>query len=176
MMKRIHSLLEDEEYKDLLRQLEELEKDRVFCGHGMEHLLAVARIAWIRNLEEELGLARESVYLGALLHDLGRVDEYERGIPHQEAGRERAEYFLNKLEVAASEQEKILSAIGAHRRKHLTEAAEQQTAQTKQIEQTGEVLEDLLAWADKASRNCGFCQAYEACKWSREEKSHRLRY
>lgn len=172
MMEKINSLLMDEEYRSLLRRLEELEAERIFCGHGPEHLLAVARIAWIRNLEEDLGLDRESVYLSALLHDLGRVDEYESGIPHHEAGRERAEYFLNKLEVPLAEQEGILRAIGAHRRKNLPKEAEQ----IKEVRQTEEVLAALLAWADKASRNCGFCHAYEECKWSREEKDRRLRY
>lgn len=165
-MEKINSLFADEEYRSLLGRLEELESERIFCCHGIEHLLAVARIAWIRNLEEDLGLGKEEVYLAALLHDLGRIDEYERGVPHHEAGRERAEYFLNKLEVQGSEQENILRAIGAHRRKNFTES--------EQIKQTGESLGNILAWADKASRNCNFCHAYEACKWSREEKDRRL--
>ena len=155
----------DEEYKNLLLRLEELEKDRIFCGHGIEHLLAVARIAWIRNLEEDLGLNRESIYLSALLHDLGRIDEYERGSPHDEAGRERAQYFLDKLEVPGTEQEKVLRAVGEHRRKGSSAEV-----------YAKESLAEILAWADKASRNCGFCHAYEECKWSREEKSRRLQW
>ena len=56
----------------------------------------VARIAYIENLEAQLGLEKEDIYIAALLHDLGRVDEYESGIGHHIAGRKRARYFYRK--------------------------------------------------------------------------------
>lgn len=157
-MERVNMLLADKEYKELLERLEELEKDRSFCSHGMEHLLAVARIAWIRNLEEDLGLEKEAVYLSALLHDLGRVDEYQRGIPHQEAGRNRASYFLEKLGYPPQKRGLILDAVEGHRRRKAGEKG----------------LASLVAEADKASRDCGYCKAYDDCKWSPEEKNHSL--
>lgn len=157
-MERVNRLLADGEYKELLERLEELERDRIFCHHGMEHLLAVARIAWIRNLEEDLGLEKEAVYLSALLHDLGRVDEYERGKPHHEAGRNRALYFLEKLGYPVEKREQILKAVEGHRRR-----------------ETGEKgLASIVAEADKASRDCGYCKAYDDCRWSTEEKNHIL--
>lgn len=156
-MERVNRLLADTEYKNLLEHLEKLEENRRFCRHGLEHLLSVARIAWIRNLEEGLNFEKEAVYLSALLHDLGRIEEYERGIPHHEAGRERAAYFLEKLQYPAGKQKEILEAVEGHRKRE------------------GEAgLSVLLAKADKASRNCGYCKAYRECKWSREEKEHQF--
>lgn len=157
-MERVNRLLADKEYKELLERLKELEKDRIFCRHGMEHLLAVARIAWIRNLEENLGLEKEVVYLSALLHDLGRVDEYEYGRPHHEAGQIRAAYFLKKIGYPQQKREQILEAVEGHRRR-----------------ETGKKgLASVLAEADKASRDCGYCKAYDDCKWSMDEKNHSL--
>lgn len=157
MMERVNQLLADEEYKRLLERLEKLEENRRFCRHGLEHLLDVARIAWIWNLEEGFFLEKEDVYLSALLHDLGRVEEYEKGIPHHEAGKQLAAHFLEKLEYPKERQEEILRAVEGHRKKE---------------EQSG--LSMLLAKADKASRNCRYCKAYQDCKWSREEKERRL--
>lgn len=67
----------------LMAKLAALEKGRLFCSHQMDHLLAVARIAYIRNLERNLGLKKESIYAAALLHDIGKYAQYEEGIPHE---------------------------------------------------------------------------------------------
>ena len=50
----------------------------------------VARLAQIRNLKEQLGLDEEMIYLYALLHDIGRMKEYEQGISHAAASAEFA--------------------------------------------------------------------------------------
>ncbi len=195
-MERVHRLLADEEYRQSIKKLEKLEQDRIFCHHGIEHLLAVARIAWIENLEEKLGLEKEEIYLAALLHDLGRVDEYERGIPHHEAGKKRAEYFLRKLGAPKTQQKEILRAIGEHRTRNRTEdgarasvnraadgartsmnrTADGDRTSVNRTADPGGKLAALLAEADKSSRNCSYCQAYEACKWSEDEKNRPLRY
>lgn len=173
-MERVHRLLADEEYRQSIKKLEKLEQNRIFCHHGIEHLLTVARIAWIENLEEKLGLEKEEIYLAALLHDLGRVDEYERGIPHHEAGKKRAEYFLRKLGAPKTQQKEILRAIGEHRTRNRTEDGDR--ASVNRTADPGGKLATLLAEADKSSRNCSYCQAYEACKWSEDEKNRPLRY
>lgn len=186
-MERVHRLLADEEYRQSIKKLEKLEQNRIFCHHGIEHLLTVARIAWIENLEEKLGLEKEEIYLAALLHDLGRVDEYERGIPHHEAGKKRAEYFLRKLEMPKTRQKEILRAIGEHRRSSrnrtsdgdrasVNRAADGDRTSVNRTADPGGKLAVLLAEADKSSRNCSYCQAYEACKWSEDEKNRLLRY
>lgn len=48
-------------------------KDRIFCGHDMGHLLDVARLAWIFNLEANQEISKERIYAAALLHDIGGI-------------------------------------------------------------------------------------------------------
>ena len=62
MMERINRILSHPSYREYYGKLERLEKDRKFCRHQMGHLLDVARIACIRNLEEGLGLDKEIIY------------------------------------------------------------------------------------------------------------------
>lgn len=161
-MEYVEKLLTDREYRELLERLKELEQNRIYCHHGISHLFDVARIAYIENLEENLGLEKETIYIAALLHDLGRVDEYENGIGHEIAGKERAEYFLKKIGYPDKQQATVLDAIAKHRQK------------TENPTEKKEFLNRILAQADRESRNCRFCEAYESCKWSIEEKEHRM--
>ena len=71
-MERINWILNHPLYTSSYNQLKDLEKDRIFCCHQMPHLLDVARIAYIRNLEEHLGLDKEIIYAASLLHDIGK--------------------------------------------------------------------------------------------------------
>lgn len=84
-MEFVKKLLESVEYKNRLRKLKEMEQDRVYCRHDLDHFLHVARIACLLSVEQGLELDKEQVYLCALLHDLGRVEEYGAGISHAEA-------------------------------------------------------------------------------------------
>lgn len=161
-MEYVEKLSGDREYRQLLERLKELEKDRIYCHHGIGHLLDVARIAYIENLEAQLGLEKEDIYIAALLHDLGRVDEYESGIGHHIAGRKRARYFLQKIDYPWERQAVILDAIAEHRNKENIEGNE------------APMFHRILVKADRGSRNCRFCDAYESCKWSVEEKEHRI--
>ena len=68
---RKHPLFQ--EYYD---KLKEAERGRKFCRHQMEHLLDVARIAYILNLEQKLGIRKEVIYAAALLHDIGKYRQY----------------------------------------------------------------------------------------------------
>lgn len=56
----------------------------------------------------------------------------------------------------------ILDAIAEHRNKENIEGNE------------APMFHRILAKADRGSRNCRFCDAYESCKWSVEEKEHRI--
>ena len=69
-------LLQDQGYLALVKKLEEKEKQRLFCKHGLSHFLDVARIAWILTLEqtlqegmnvEHLAQQKDKIYLTALL-------------------------------------------------------------------------------------------------------------
>ena len=162
-MKRVNAIFRHPLYQTYYRQLEEAEQGRIFCRHQMTHLLDVARIAYIRSLEEGLGLDREVIYAAAVLHDIGKVLQYEEGIPHEITGEKIAAEILDGLagENAFSETEKamILTAIRGHRK----------------LRDEPEVLERLLYESDKASRMCFACPAEPQCDWSEEKKNKEIR-
>ena len=54
-MPRLNAVVNHEVYQTYYKRICECETDRVFCCHQMNHLLDVARIAYIKNLEEGLG-------------------------------------------------------------------------------------------------------------------------
>lgn len=159
-MKRVNAIWNSPLYQEAAESISVMEKDRIFCGHGVQHCLDVARIAWIWNLERDAGFSREIVYAAALLHDMGRAAEYQQGIPHHEASAELASQLLPECGFSKEEQELILSAIRQHR-----------SADGRQ-----EGLAALLYQADKASRCCFACEARKACKWSREKMNLEMDY
>ena len=148
-------------YQEHLARLAELERDRVFCRHGIGHLLDTARIAWIFNLEYNLGFRKEAVYAAALMHDIGKDEQYERGIPHEEASARIAREILDDMGAAFDESEcdAIVAAIREHRR--LPEGAS--------------LLGTMLYDADKASRTCFACPAREDCSWFSEKMNLSVR-
>ena len=106
-------------YAKYYQKLAEAEKERIFCCHQIGHLLDVARIAYIQNLEQKLGIRKEVIYGAAFLHDIGKYRQYSEGIPHEKASAEIAEVILNEAAGDAfSEGEKasILRAVLGHRR------------------------------------------------------------
>lgn len=78
---RVKAILKHKTYRKYYDQIEKIEKDRIFCRHQMPHLLDVARIAYITNLERNLGYDREVIYAAAILHDIGKSFQYEERIP-----------------------------------------------------------------------------------------------
>lgn len=154
-MERVQKIWQHPLYQKTFRQLQELEQDRIFCNHTLEHFLDVARLAWIETLERGVILEKSVVYAAALLHDLGRVQELTEGIPHQEAGAVLAAGILQDCGFSEEETDMIREAILAHRGL----AAEPGT------------LAEYLYRADKKSRNCFACAASAACKWSEEKKN-----
>ena len=114
-MKRVQAVWEHPLYQQNLKDLTRLEADRVFCRHTPEHFLDVARLAYIFALERKLNCSRELIYCTALLHDIGRAEQYTTGTPHDEAGARIAETILSDLDFSSEEKESILSAIEEHR-------------------------------------------------------------
>ena len=162
-MKRVNAILAHPLYRECYARLEELEKDRIFCRHQMTHLLDVARIAYISNMEQGLGIEKEVIYAAALLHDIGKYVQYEDGTPHEQWGEKIASEILGSLSEkdAFSDEENrmILTAIRGHRR----------------LREGAEVLEKLLYTSDKASRMCFACPAEGECDWSTEKKNMELK-
>ena len=80
-MPRLNAVVNHEVYQTYYKRICECETDRVFCCHQMNHLLDVARIAYIKNLEEGLGFDKELIYVAAVLHDIGKSFQYRQQIP-----------------------------------------------------------------------------------------------
>lgn len=158
MMEIIEEIRNHPLYVEYYEKLKNVERERKFCCHQMDHLLAVARIAYIVNLEQQMGIRKEVIYAAALLHDIGKYRQYAEKIPHEKASAELAERILADLpETAFTEEEKrdILRAILGHRRlrEDMTE------------------FEKLLYTSDKKSRMCFVCGAEHECDWSMEKKN-----
>lgn len=148
-MERVNKIINNSEFRELVDKLNNLEADRIYCRHNMEHFLDVARIGALLNEDEKCGYSRELIYAAALLHDLGRVSEYETGTPHDEASVLIAKRLLAACDFDEGEIETVAEAISSHRRYKLSEADKSFGA--------------LLYRADKMSRNCMLCDA-PGCK------------
>lgn len=157
-MKYVEKLLTETDYLKQMEQLEELEQERRFCRHGLNHVLDVARIAWIQVLEQELSYEKEDVYLTALLHDMGRIAEYQRGEAHHEAGVLEAQQYLDQIGYPNEKRTRILKAISEHREK----------------KKLNDDFTNIIKTADNRSRNCYFCKANRVCKWSEERKNRTI--
>lgn len=158
-MKRVNAIISHPIYREYYDRLKNLEQNRPFCRHQMTHLLDVARIAYIRSLEDHLDLDKEVIYAAAVLHDIGKSLQYEKKIPHEISSAKIAGEILNSLPAeaafSAGEMQTILTAIHGHRR----------------LREGAEPLERLLYESDKASRMCFACPAEPECDWSPEKKN-----
>ncbi len=154
-MKRVNELINDEEFIRLSKSIKQAETNRVFCRHGLSHSLDVARICYILNLEENLGIKKDVIYACALVHDLGRAIEYESGQPHHEAGGMIAPALLERAGFDEKETRLISEAVSLH----------------KEVGDTKNMLAVILFKADKLSRMCFDCDAKEECYWKEEKKN-----
>ena len=165
-MPRVDAVAAHPLFRAELAVIEAAEAERAFCRHGLSHLLDVARLAWIRALEEGLALDRELVYVAALLHDIGRAEQYRVGTPHDMAGERVAAEILGTLEdgdgFSGAERELVLAAVRGHR-------SHGGTADGGAFDLPG-----LIVWADHASRPCFACPAADACYWPAEKRNLNL--
>lgn len=157
-MERVNRICRHPLWRESMDRIRELERDRIFCRHDTVHCLDVARLAYMENLENGLGLEREQIYAAALLHDIGRHLQYLEGTPHEQGSAALAETILTDCGFSPAEREKIVSAILGHRTPEVKDG-----------------LAGLLYRADKASRLCLFCGAAEVCDWSPEKKNLTLK-
>lgn len=164
-MERVDAIWCHRRYQEQLERIELLERERVYCRHGLQHFLDVARIMWIGVLEEGLAaeLPRDVVYAAALLHDIGRAAQYEMGEPHDVAGVRIAREIMGTVDggcaFSREEQHLIADAIGAHR-----DGTDAVTP-----------LARALHRADKLSRPCFACSARAECNWPEEKRNIAIR-
>lgn len=155
MTERYQQILQNAQYKEEFNKILQYEQKRIFCRHTMEHFLDVARIMYILSLEEQVQISKDLIYATALLHDIGRAQEYENGIPHEEASIPIARSVLNNCNYSQEEIQLITDAIESHR----------------EITSTDNILSTYLYRADKLSRNCFSCPASEKCHWPDHKKN-----
>jgi uncharacterized protein len=157
-MENINIILNNKEYKQALEKLSEYEKNREFCNHTIEHFIDVSRIAYIMVLEEKLNVSKEVIYAIGLLHDIGRVKQYEEGIHHDIASVEMSKEILKETSLTDEEINIILNGIANHRK------------------ESDNKLEEIIYKADKLSRQCFNCKAEKECYWSSEKKNFKITY
>lgn len=159
-MERFQRIVGHEKYQETYERLQQLEKDREFCGHDMEHFLSVARISYLMILEKNLPVSKDIVYATALLHDLGRADQYEKGISHEEAGAMLAEEILKDCGYEEEERRFMTDTILKHR-----DGKDQE-----------ECFASIFYRADKLSRDCIHCKAKDKCYWPEDKKNNEYIY
>lgn len=157
-MENINIILNNKEYKHALEKLSEYERNREFCNHTIEHFMDVSRIAYIMVLEEKLNVSKEVIYAIGLLHDIGRVKQYEEGIHHDIASVEMSKEILKETSFTDEEINIILNGIANHRK------------------ESDNKLEEIIYKADKLSRQCFNCKAEKECYWSSEKKNFKITY
>ncbi len=148
-MERIGAILRNEDYRSNLKKNMQAEEERVYCRHGMDHFLDVARIAYILNLERGLGYGKDLIYAAALLHDIGKWRQYEEGIPHSRASALAARKILPQCGFDGNEILQIADAISTH----------------SKYDAEDNSLKYLLYKSDKLSRKCFLCAAAKKCDW-----------
>ncbi|MGN1030047.1 MAG: HD domain-containing protein [Butyricicoccaceae bacterium] len=157
-MQRIAQILRHPAFVRTLEKIDQLEQKRIYCRHGMQHLLDVARICYILCLENQISVSKPQVYAAALLHDIGRAEEISGGKPHQLAGAALAAEILDDCGFG-QERDAIVNAILGHRKKDLLQVS---------------TFEDALCEADRLSRMCFRCSAQDTCNWTDARRNHTI--
>ena len=157
-MERVNKILKNKKYIECLEKLQKHEENRIFCNHTLEHFLDMSRIAYIMVLEKNLNYSKEVIYAIGLLHDIGRVDQYEKGIEHHIASYNIAKEILEDIDFQHYEKEIILDGIKNHRNGE------------------AEDLNSIIYKSDKLSRPCYKCKAEKECNWPLEKKNLEIKY
>ncbi len=158
-MERVNRIFTNNIFLGIIKDIEKAEETRIYCGHGIEHMFDVARICYIINLEENYGFEKEIVYAAAFLHDIGRLEEYNKNVPHDLASAGIADNILEASGFSFSERKIIVNAILGHRKKG-----------------GKSLLGDILYRGDKMSRKCFLCVAENSCYWSVQNKNFMISY
>jgi putative nucleotidyltransferase with HDIG domain len=154
-MDRINNLIQNDSYKKFMQDIDAKEQDRIFCCHGIEHCLDVARIAYIQKLENNIDIQKDVIYAAALLHDIGRAASCKSSSEHHERSAAYSKDILAEAGYTAEEIDMIVEAIRYHNSDGLDM----------------EGLPELIYKADKNSRLCFSCKAYDECYWKKEDKN-----
>ncbi|KYH35038.1 ribonuclease Y [Clostridium tepidiprofundi DSM 19306] len=159
-MSRVNQILKHKEYlKNLNKNIND-EINRKFCHHDLVHFLDVSRIMYIKSLENDLKFDKEIIYACGLLHDIGKWQQYEEGVPHEIASANIAKNILKECSFNDYEIDIIVDAIINHRNNN----------------NPNNSLSELLYKSDKLSRMCFNCNAQAECNWSIEMRNNQIKY
>ena len=147
-MERVNRIIKNDGFKKLVHEIEELETDRIFCHHDIDHFLDVARIATIIAQDDGIDKERDIIYAAALLHDIGRGEQYKNDIEHELASAAIAPSILSECGYTEDEIDEIVVAILNHGNEAVKDDAD---------------LAGILYRADKASRKCYMCKVTDSC-------------
>lgn len=162
MTDRYKKILSDPSFIKHMKIITEAEKTRKFCCHGFEHITDTARIGYIISLENSLPVSKDMIYAAALLHDIGRAYS-DTDMHHSIAGLSAAENILENCGYTSAEIKDIKDAISEH-------------SHDEHTDHTCSSLKSILHKADKLSRQCFCCSAYDKCNWPEEKKNKTLIY
>lgn len=163
MTEQIDRLLQHPKYRARLELLQEMEQNRIYCGHNLEHFMKVGCIAEQVVVKNELPFSEDVIFGAALLHDVGRVEQYRQGISHEKASVAFAREILFSLNWDVSDIEMVCEAIGSH--SHRQCAADRWEKMSALVS-----LAEVISFADQFSRTCYRCHVADTCKWKEEEK------
>lgn len=169
MTKRYNEIINNKEYRKLLMEVEDMEENREYCRHGLEHLLDVARISYIMVLEDGADIPKDIIYAAALFHDIGRGKSYQSGANHDEVSADIAKKLLPDCGYNDKEIIQICDAIKLHSGRLDIGEFQNKREENKELE-----LADYLKISDQLSRNCFNCKVSNTCKWSEEEKNSNI--
>lgn len=177
-MKNSNKVLKHPIFIQFLQDIKAIEADRIYCHHELEHAMDVARLAWIYYLEgmaattvssgdkkcclnEESSLAelKDFIYTASLLHDIGRVAQYQTGVHHSISGLEPAKRIMEEIEIPSEWVPQILDIIAEH---------------GNDPDQSEKNVGYYIAKADHDCRLCFSCSAYDSCKWTEDEKNNSI--
>lgn len=159
---KYQKILEDDEYKQYLKQLQNLEQNRIYCKHDLNHFLDVARICTITAYDHGISVDKDIVYAAGLLHDIGRCDP--KVSSHEEHSAKIANEILPKCGYTKDEVSQIIEIILSHRGRDVLN-------NIKKLDKSDYLdIVDCFKIADQLSRNCFCCDATITCKWKDEEK------
>lgn len=160
-MDRINNIINNIKYKIYVERNNKREEEREFCKHNIEHFLDVARIAYIISIEEKICVNKEVIYAVALLHDIGKWQEYEENISHNISSSRLSEEILKESSFDKVEIATIKEAIYNHR--------------DAKVERERN-LSGIIYRADKISRNCFNCHSKKECNWADKKKNMKIIY
>lgn len=169
-MPRVNQILQHRSYEEYCARNKQAEEKRVYCRHGADHGVDVARIAYTylleeyinslrstpeaeaehtgSKLEEKYNVNKEIVYAAGILHDIGRWVEYEIQEDHALVGARLSPPILSDCGFSEAEIESITLGILEHR------LAPDKTSST---------LGQALALADDWARDCKNCPSQDTC-------------